>query len=142
MGKVVYNRKKVNPYVKHNFLGEDDFVQKFTEYAEMIEEGGYERVPSYLDFSRWLGIKSAALFNYLQDHPNIRERVKPIHSALLSTGAMLGKYRDASAIFTLKNMCDWTDKRESTNISADKSVATEEEAKEKVLKIADRIKAV
>lgn len=137
-GKVIpYNRSGGRP---PNFKSVDDFVAQFNEYLDAVEEGGYEIVPSYSGFARWKHRNSNGVWGYVRSHPEIKEEIKPRLASVLSTGAMLGKYRDAATIFTLKNMCDWTDRRESTNISADKRVATEEEAKEKVLKIADRIK--
>ena len=145
-GPSKYDEKgKVIPYASKggrppNFKSVDDFVEQFIEYLEVLQDEGYERVPSYSNFAKWKHRSASSVHRYVREHPEVKEYIKQPLSDVLSTGALMGKYRDAITIFTLKNMCDWTDKRESTNISADKRVADEEEAKAQVLKIADRLK--
>lgn len=137
-------RGKVNPrncsngspdYGGRPTYTEGELREKYNEYINWIVDHDYSEPPSITGFARRLKRNPSTISKYLNMYPKLKEDVKEGFADVLSDGAMLGKYRDASAIFTLKNRCGWTDKRESTNVSVNKEVATEEEARKKVLEL-------
>lgn len=48
---------------------------------------------------------------------------------LLSDGALVGAYNTSSAIFTLKNLCDWADKREDRVVKVEDTSSVDEAKK-------------
>lgn len=139
------DKGKVIPYKSNGggrptFDTENSFQSQFYKYTDSIRDNGYEEAPSFAGFAHYLGYTGSTVYRYLANHPDLKAKVKEAMADVLSEGAMMGKYRDASAIFTLKNRCGWTDKRESTNINGNKEVATEEEAKEAVMRFVEREK--
>lgn len=77
------------------------------------EPGLIPHVPSQTAFARWLGCPRGAVYRAMQlATEEERHEYKTMLSDLLSEGAMMGVYNSGSTIFSLKNLCDWADKKE------------------------------
>lgn len=77
------------------------------------EEGYMPIVPNVTNLALWLGISRRSMRDNLANMTPAQEsEYKSMLGDLLSDGALVGAYNTSSAIFTLKNLCDWADKRE------------------------------
>lgn len=77
------------------------------------EPGVIPCVPSQTNFAKWLGCSRGAIFRAMQlAADETKHEYKTLLSDLLSEGAMMGVYNSGSTIFSLKNLCDWADKKE------------------------------
>lgn len=130
--------KKVNPRNqkgrnKRSFSSGEELTDRFEEFLDHIKAIDYADVPTKTNFAKWLDISRMSLYYSLKDYyPDAQAPYKDMLSDCLTEGAMRGKYDRTITIFTLKNWCDWSDKRESTNITQNKNIATPDEAKEKI----------
>lgn len=76
-------------------------------------EGYMPIVPNVTNLALWLGISRRSMREHLANmSPSQESEYKAMLGDLLSDGALVGAYNTSSAIFTLKNLCDWADKRE------------------------------
>ena len=126
--------KKIRPHTggsPKTFKDDNDFCEWFYRYIEDIFNGGFESVPSFIGFSKFRGCASKTIYRYLDKSPGVRKMIADAFADCLSVGSMTGAYKGNMPIFELKNRAGWTDKHETTSITAAK-VATEEEAKEKL----------
>jgi hypothetical protein len=85
-------------------------------------------VPNQSTFTAWLGIRRNTVSEVVRDYPEIAEQYKATLADLLSEGAMVGAYAASSAIFSLKNLCDWADKFEDRSRPDTKVTVEEAEA--------------
>lgn len=91
------------------------------------ETGLMPIVPNITNLSLWLGISRRSMRVALQNMSAEQEReYKSMLSDLLSDGALVGAYNTSSAIFTLKNLCDWADKREDRVVKVEDTSSVEE----------------
>ena len=84
--------------------------------------------PNMTNFARWLGVSTRPIRVVMDKDPAAKEEYKSMLSDLLSEGAMVGAYTSASAIFTLKNLCDWADNPDDRGIRQKKEFVPVEEA--------------
>lgn len=113
------------------YIRDNNFVKAFTRPNG--EPGVLPIVPNMTNFARWLGISTRPIRTVMDKDPAAKEEYKKILSDLLSEGAMVGIYTSTSAIFTLKNLCDWADNPEDRGSKKEKSFVPVEEA-EKALR--------
>lgn len=129
-------RKRGHP---KRFKSGEELLELFQEFCRYVEEErGYAITPSQTNFCRYLAEREkpvtvrtiyASLHEYF---PIIKKEYQLLVSDLLSQGAMTGHYNPTMAIFTLKNWCDWKDKRETEIGNKDGkpfALLSEEEAK-------------
>lgn len=117
--RVFYTADEVNYAFEcyADWVKSQNFVKAFTRPDG--ENGVMPIIPNQSNFARWLGISNQNVHNIMFRDEEARNSYKRTLGDLLSEGAMAGIYQSASAIFTLKNMCDWADKYEDR--SRDKS---------------------
>lgn len=118
----------------------EDFIGLFEQYLESIKKDPDE-VPSYSNFATWLGkntssgVSANSIYKYMRNNPDARDATAELMADALVEGALKGLFRDAPAIFALKNRCNWTDKKESINHHDTADIATPDEARENIRKI-------
>lgn len=84
-------------------------------------------VPNISNLALWLGITGRRLRRILGDMDAADQaEYKSMLSDLLSDGAVTGVYSSSPTIFTLKNLCDWADKREDRVTQVDDTSSVEE----------------
>jgi len=109
----------------------EEFVGLFEQYLDSIKYK--DEVPTYSNFAAWLGHYSASsVYAFFKKHPETRDSVAELLADVIVEKAITGKYRDAVAIFTLKNRCNWTDKKESISRYETGEIASADEARENV----------
>lgn len=105
--EIVFAMDCYSAYIKaHNFM------KPYTKPDG--SQGVMPLVPNQTNLARWLGTRCQTIYDCLDRHGEERhyKQYKKILSDLLSEGAMAGAYQASTAIFTLKNMCDWAEKYE------------------------------
>ena len=86
-------------------------------------------VPNQSNFALWLGIPRGCISASIRDSDDsVAQEYKAMLGDLLSEGAMVGAYQSSSAIFSLKNLCDWADKYEDKSKPEQKTTVEEAEA--------------
>lgn len=110
-----------------NWIRDNNFVRPFKRPND--EMGVMPIIPNQTNFARWLGVPRQLIGAKMVGNEDAMALYKRMLADCLSEGAMVGVYQTASAIFTLKNMCDWADKYEdrSTSRADDLGVAEAEE---------------
>lgn len=124
--RVFYNADEVNYAFEcyADWVKSQNFVKMFVRPDG--EEGVMPIIPNQTNFARWLGISSQTVHTIMFKDEQARNAYKHILADLLSEGAMAGMYQSASAIFTLKNMCDWADKYEDRSKSKEDDLGVAE----------------
>ncbi len=85
-------------------------------------------VPNQTNLSRWLGIRRSRITEVIQaSGQGVATEYRAMLADLLSEGAMIGAYSSSSAIFSLKNLCDWADKYEDRSKPDTKTTVAEAE---------------
>lgn len=103
----------------HNFMKE--FIRPDGEPGMM------PIVPNVTNLALWLGISRRSMREHLANmSPSQESEYKSMLSDLLSDGALVGAYNTSSAIFTLKNLCDWADKREDRVVKVEDNASVKE----------------
>lgn len=113
------------------YIRDNNFQKVYTKVNGEI--GVLPIVPNMTNFARWLGISTRPIRMVMDGDYAAKEDYKKMLSDLLSEGAMIGAYTSASAIFTLKNLCDWADNPEDRGSKKEKAFVPVEEA-EKALR--------
>lgn len=109
------------------YVRSNNFMKPFTRADG--EQSYIPIVPNPTNLSMWLGISSRALRRSAAEmNPSQEAEYKAMLSDLLSDGAIVGAYNTSSTIFTLKNLCDWADKREDRVVQVE-NTSTVDEAK-------------
>lgn len=109
----------------------EEFVGLFEQYLDAIKKT--DEVPTYSNFATWLGNYSRySIYRFFEKHPESRDAVAELLADALVEKAITGKFRDAVTIFTLKNRCNWTDKKESISRHETGEIATADEARANV----------
>lgn len=107
------------------YVRANNFMKPFTRPDG--EESYIPIVPNPTNLSMWLGISSRALRRSAAEmDPSQEAEYKAMLSDLLSDGAIVGAYNTSSTIFTLKNLCDWADKREDRVVQVENTSSIEE----------------
>lgn len=116
------------------FKTDTEILDAFLDYVTYVIDNDYCEVPTKLNFAKWMEIDPKTIYNTINKYfPDNKKDYQQILSDVLTTGAMLGKWDRTITIFALKNWCDWSDKRENTNINEAKpKLATKEEAERMV----------
>lgn len=138
-------KESIQKLVAHNkasalFDKSEDFVGLFEQYLESIKKDPDE-VPSYSNFAAWLGtniasgVSASSIYRFMKQNPDARDATAELMADALIEGALKGQFRDAPAIFALKNRCNWTDKKESISHHDMAEIATPDEARENIRKI-------
>jgi hypothetical protein len=110
----------------------DDFVGVFEQYLDEVKKDE-AHVPTYSNFAKWLGnVSPNSIYKFMQTNPSARDATAELMADALAEGAILGRFRDAPAIFALKNRCNWTDKKESISKHETSDIATPTEAREHI----------
>lgn len=100
------------------FKNEKQLIDLFSQFCDNIEKNHYANIPSQTNFCKWLAdnyvdVDRRTIYNSLNKYfPNIKKEFEQMQGDLLAQGAMLGKWKETSTIFALKNWCKWTDKAE------------------------------
>jgi hypothetical protein len=108
------------------YIRDNNFMKCFTRPDG--SPGMLPIVPNVTNFAQWLGVSGRVVRKAIEDDASAKEEYKTILSDLLSEGAMVGAYTSASAIFTLKNLCDWADNPEDRGMKKQKEFVPVEEA--------------
>lgn len=109
----------------------DEFVGLFEQYLDSIKKT--DAVPTYSNFADWLGCYSpTSIYKFMKDHPETRDATAELMADAIVEKAIKGVFRDAVSIFTLKNRCNWTDKKESISRHEVGEIASAEEARRNV----------
>ena len=108
------------------YIRDNNFMKKITRADDTV--GALPIVPNMTNFARWMGVSRRTVRYVMDREPNAKEEYKSMLSDLLSEGAMIGAYTSASAIFTLKNLCDWADNPEDRGMRKEKDFVPVEEA--------------
>ena len=134
--------KKINPGLQKmiemnkasaTFHSGDELLNSFENYLSEAEDQFKQKPPSFSRFADFLGVSRYSVYYALDKYPKAEAACRRLLADMLVENAMLGTYRDAVAIFTLKNVAGWTDKRETTNTNrGPKTIATADEARENV----------
>lgn len=107
------------------YIRNHNFVKGFTRPDG--EQGVMPIVPNVTNLALWLGISRRSMREHLANmSPSQESEYKSMLSDLLSDGALVGAYNTSSAIFTLKNLCDWADKREDRVVKVEDTSSVEE----------------
>ena len=94
------------------------------------ETGLMPIVPNVTNLAIWLGISRRSMREHLANmSPSQESEYKSMLSDLLSDGALVGAYNTSSAIFALKNLCDWADKREDRVVKVEDTSSVDEAKK-------------
>lgn len=122
------------------FQNVGEFVSAFEQYLDSIHDDS-SKVPSYSNFAKWLGDYSpSSVFQFMDNHPEARGTTAELMADAIVEHAIKGEFRDAVAIFALKNRCNWTDKRESTSVTKQAGdLVPAEEARRNVRAIMDSL---
>lgn len=107
------------------YIRNHNFMKKFTRPDG--EPGMMPIVPNVTNLALWLGISRRSMREHLANmSPSQESEYKSMLSDLLSDGALVGAYNTSSAIFTLKNLCDWADKREDRVVKVEDNASVKE----------------
>lgn len=109
--------------------GESAVVSAYEKYLQEIVETDFAIFPSHTRFAGWLGDTPYNVSKYMNEHPHVLPKIKPLIADVLIEGMANKKYVASAAKLALKNVCDWEDnpKTESAR-SAEKAVADEKDA--------------
>lgn len=120
-----------------------ELLMLFESYCSYIRKNNYMKsfntpegeiklmpmVPNQSNFALWLGIPRGCISASIRDSDDsVAQEYKAMLGDLLSEGAMVGAYQSTSAIFSLKNLCDWADKYEDKSKPEQKTTVEEAEA--------------
>lgn len=117
------------------FNNSDEYVEKIEEYLKENDEAFKTRPPSLSRFADWLGVSRSAVYGYSGKWIAADEKIKKMFADIIIEHTVVGDYRDAPGIFMLKNVSNWTDKKESVSTQRTEQVATAEEARKNLHKI-------
>ena len=117
------------------FASGDEFIDRFEEYLKDQDSTFTQRPPSFSRFADWLEVSRKKVLYYVGKWPEADRTLRQMIADVLVEHAIIGDYRDAVSIFTLKNRCDWTDKKETVSVSRSSSIATPEEVMQNMNKI-------
>lgn len=109
------------------YIRMNNFMKPFTKADG--EPSYIPIVPNITNLALWLGISPRMLYHAAgKMSPSEESEYKSMLSDLLSDGAIVGAYSTSSTIFTLKNLCDWADKREDRVVQVE-NISSVDEAK-------------
>lgn len=112
----------------------EEFVGLFEQYLDAIKPT--DEVPTYSNFATWLGNYSRhSIYSFFKKHPETRDAVAELLADAIVEKAIKGQFRDAVSIFTLKNRCNWTDKKESISRHETGEIASADEARANIKQI-------
>lgn len=118
----------------------DDFVASFENYLKEGEPNFNTKPPSFSRFADFVGVSRYSVYGALERFPKAEKACRKMLADALVEKALIGIYRDATTIFTLKNVAGWTDKRETTNMERGaKPIADPDEARENVRRIKESL---
>lgn len=118
------------------FHTSDEFVAAFENYLTDCEADFKTKPPSFARFAEYLNVSRKSVFTYLDKFAEADRVIRQMLADAIVENAMTGAYRDAVAIFALKNRCNWADKKETTNTTRGaRPIATPDEARENVRRI-------
>lgn len=128
---------------KAAFQSEEEFTSAFEQYIDYVESPPDKKVivPTYKGFAKWLGdVSPTSIYRYLDHNPKVEKMCSQLVADTIVEGAMVAKYRDVPSIFTLKNRCGWTDKRETSSITKQSpEIASADEARQNVKRIMESL---
>lgn len=115
------------------FHSSEEFINAFENYMTDCSEDFGTKPPSFTRFAEYLGVSTTSVYKYVDKYQSVNSTIRGMLADAIAEKALTGAYRDAVAIFTLKNRCNWTDKKETTNMNKGaKPIATPDEARENV----------
>ena len=122
-GTVQLNARKV-------FRDNNDFIVTFEHYINKVQKEDYAELPTLLNFARYVKCSPHTIQSYLYAlTENDRKIYKSILADMLYQGVNAGYYDRQMTIFAMKNLCDWSDRVESTaKIEKKKDIISKEDA--------------
>jgi hypothetical protein len=117
----------------------DEFMEKFESYLKDQDDTFKTRPPSFSRFADWLGQPRKSVYSYVGKWPDAERTVRAMIADVIVEHTIIGEYRDAPGIFTLKNVSNWTDKKESIATTKPNTIATPDEARSNIKKIKESL---
>lgn len=122
------------------FKSGDELLNAFEGYLTEAEEEFKIKPPSFSRFADYVGVSRYSVYSALERFPKEERLCRKMLADSLVEKALIGVYRDATTIFTLKNVAGWTDKRETTNTErGPKAIANADEARENIKRIKESL---
>lgn len=143
-GYIYSMRDNLEPLQKKIFENCDEILTAFEGFCAYIRKHNFVKefkrpdgetgvmpiVPNVTNLAMWLGISRRSMRDHLANMSQSQEsEYKSMLGDLLSDGALVGAYNTSSAIFTLKNLCDWADKREDRVVKVEDTSSVDEAKK-------------
>lgn len=97
------------------FKSGDELWGLWKQFCTEIVDDGYNIVPTYTEFGRWLerdleATDRKTIYNSLGKYfPTIKAKVEEMRADIIAQGIMTGHYQPSGSIFALKNWCKWRD---------------------------------
>lgn len=128
--KIVTHANVVHLNAGKIFKDTNDFIVTFEHYINEIQENGYNELPTLLNFAKYVRCSPHTIQNYLYGLTETDRKIyKSILADMLYQGVNEGAYDKQMTIFAMKNLCDWSDRVESTSkIEKKKEIISKEEA--------------
>ena len=107
---------KISGNVPHRprlFTSPDHLLELFNGYQ--TNQANIKEPLTMLGLTTYLGISHSTLLKYEKDKPEFQVVIQHIRDAIGSniiSGAMKNRYNNAMSIFVMKNLHNWSDKRE------------------------------
>lgn len=91
----------------------EQIIALLEDYAGSLEAEGSAEPPTVTGLAKFANINRSTLWRALQKFPEVQKEFEDITADALVRGGFGGRYKNtALIIFTLKNRCGWSDKRE------------------------------
>lgn len=136
--KYARTKAAASPFEYAALMNEESFLEYFCDFLDAVKASGYEMCPTVTEFARWAEVPRKLVHRFIRDH-QLREQLSGPVSDCLVEGGMKKCYEKTLAIFTLKNWCGWVDRKEVSEITGERKIATKEEAEKNLREFLDKV---
>lgn len=120
----------------------EQIIALLEDYAGSLEVEGSTEPPTVTGLAKFANINRSTLWRALHKFPEVQKEFEDITADALVRGGFAGRFKNTPlVIFTLKNRCGWTDKRELVTEAKGKGTGLTQDEIDKELKALGYIRA-
>lgn len=115
------------------FKTQDIWENQWEAFFQEVRDSDFKIFPTKTNFAKRIGTSYSTVMKTFVMYPESFVTINNMLADILVEGVALKYWQSGMIIFSMKNWCGWTDKRDTFNTDTTKKLVSKEDFKEELL---------